>query len=85
MGHITNMGHGKCIQNLKVEKPEGNLQLGRPKTRLVDTINMDIKIKGCNDVYFIHLSRNRDQWRIRWRTVMNLVFHTDKVRDCFSS
>jgi hypothetical protein len=45
--------------------------LGRPRCRWKDNI-MDLREKGWESVHWIHLARERDQWRAVVNTVMNL-------------
>jgi len=40
-------------------KPEGGRQLGRRRHRWKDNIEMDLKDKGCDDIYWIHLPQDR--------------------------
>jgi hypothetical protein len=54
-----------------VGKPEGKRPLGRPKCRLKDNIKMDLWETGLEGVDWIHLARDRDQWRAVVDTVMN--------------
>jgi hypothetical protein len=53
-----------------VGKPEGKRPLGR--RRWVDNIKMDLREIGWNGVDWIYLAQDRDQWRARANTVMNL-------------
>jgi hypothetical protein len=55
-----------------VGKPEGKRQLGRPRRRWVDNIRMDLREIGWDDVDWIDLAQDRDQWRAPLNTVMNL-------------
>jgi hypothetical protein len=55
-----------------VGKPEGRRPLGRPRHRWEDNIRMDIRGIGCNDVNWIDVAQDRDQWRSLVKTVMNL-------------
>jgi hypothetical protein len=47
-----------CIQVL-VGKPEGNISLGRPRHKLEDNINMDLREVGCGDMDWIDLTEER--------------------------
>jgi hypothetical protein len=42
--------------------PEGKRQLGRPKYRCEDTIKMDLKEIGCEDMDLIYLTQDTIQW-----------------------
>jgi hypothetical protein len=56
-----------------VGKPEGKRPLGRPKRKWMDNIKMDLREIGWNnDVDWIELAQDRDQWRALVNTVMNL-------------
>jgi hypothetical protein len=57
---------------LLVGKPEGKRLLGRPRRRWVDNIKMDLREIGWDDVDWIDLAQDRDQWRAHVNTVMNL-------------
>jgi hypothetical protein len=45
-----------------VEKSEGKRSLGRPRRRWEDNIRMDLRETGWEDVDWIHLAQDRDQW-----------------------
>jgi hypothetical protein len=53
-------------------KQEGKRPLGRPRRRLGDNIKMGLREIGWSDMDWIHLPRDRDQWRALVNTVMNL-------------
>jgi hypothetical protein len=55
-----------------VGKPEGKRPLVRPRRRWVDNIEMDLRERGWDDMDWIDLARDRDQWRARVDTVTNL-------------
>jgi hypothetical protein len=55
-----------------VGKPEGKRPLGRPRSRWVDNIKMDHIEIGWDDMDWIDLAQDRDQWRTHENTVMNL-------------
>jgi hypothetical protein len=55
-----------------VGKPEGKRPLGRPRRRCVNNIKMDLREIGWDDMDWIDLAQNRDQWRALVNTVMNL-------------
>jgi hypothetical protein len=44
-----------------VRNPEGKRPLGRPRHRY-ENIGMDLREIGCEDVDWIHLAQDRDQW-----------------------
>jgi hypothetical protein len=53
-------------------KPEGKMQLGRPRRRWVNNIRMDRAEVGWGDVHWIGLDQDRDKWRVRVNSVLNL-------------
>jgi hypothetical protein len=56
-----------------VGKPEGKRPLGRPRRRWVDNIKMDLTEIVWDDMDWIDLTQDRDQWRALVNTVMNLL------------
>jgi hypothetical protein len=55
-----------------VGKPERKRPLGRPRRRWVDNIKMDLREMGWNDVDWIDMAQDRDQWRALVNTVMKI-------------
>jgi hypothetical protein len=55
-----------------VGKPEGKRQLGRPRRRWVDNMKMDLREIGWDDIDWIDLAQDRDQWKVLVNRVMNL-------------
>jgi hypothetical protein len=51
--------------------PEGKRPLGRPRSRWVDNIKMDLREIGWDGVDWIDVAQNRDQWRALVNTVLN--------------
>jgi hypothetical protein len=66
------MGEKRSAYRLLVGKPEGRRPLGRPRRRWVDNIKIDLREIGRDDVNWIDLDQDRDQWRDLVNTVMNL-------------
>jgi hypothetical protein len=56
-----------------VGKPEGKRQLGRPRSRWVDNIKIDLREIGWVGMDWIDLAQDRDQWSTLVNTVMNLL------------
>jgi hypothetical protein len=54
-----------------VGKSEGKRPLGRPRHRWTDNIKMDLREIGWDDMDWIELAQDRDQWRALVSTVMN--------------
>jgi hypothetical protein len=52
--------------------PEGRRQLGIPRRRWEDNIEMELREIGFGDVDWIHWAQNRDRWWAVVNTVMNL-------------
>jgi hypothetical protein len=55
-----------------VGKSKGKRPLGRRRNRWKDNIHMNLREIGLEDVDWIHLAQDRDQWRALVNTVMNL-------------
>jgi hypothetical protein len=53
-------------------KPEEKNQLGRPRRRWKDYIEMDLQAVGCGGMDRIELAQGRDRWRALVNAVMNL-------------
>jgi hypothetical protein len=60
------------VYKIVVRKPEGKRPLGRPRCRWEDNIRMDIRKMGWEDVNWIHLAQDRDQWQTVMNTLMNI-------------
>jgi hypothetical protein len=58
--------------NILVGKPEGKRPFGRPRCRWEDNVRMDIRKTGWQNMDWIHLAQDRDQWRAVVNTVMKL-------------
>jgi hypothetical protein len=54
-----------------VGKPEGKIQLGRPRCRWDGNIKMELQQVGCRGVDWIDLAQDRDRWRALVSVVMN--------------
>jgi hypothetical protein len=54
-----------------VGKPGGNRPLRGPRRRREDNIRMDLREIGSESIDWIHLAKDRDQWRDLVNTVMN--------------
>jgi hypothetical protein len=55
-----------------VGKPEGKRPLGRLRRRRVDHIKMDFRDIGWDNMHWIDLAEDRDQWEDLVSTIMNL-------------
>jgi hypothetical protein len=58
--------------SILVVKSEGKRTLERPKCRWEDNIRTDLREVGMEDLGWIHLAQDRDQWQPLVNTVMNL-------------
>jgi hypothetical protein len=66
------MGEKRNAYRLLVGNPEGKKPLGRPRSRLVDNIRMDLREVGWGDVDWIGLAQDRDRWRALVNSALNL-------------
>jgi hypothetical protein len=71
-GHVARMGERRGAYRVFLGKPEGKRQLGRPKRRWEDNINMDLKQVGWEGMDWIDLAPDRDRWRVLVNAVVNL-------------
>jgi hypothetical protein len=55
-----------------VGKPKGKRPLGRPRRGWVDDIKIELREIEWDDMNWIDLAQDRDQWRVLVNTVMNL-------------
>ena len=72
VGHVARMGEERGTYRVLVGKSEGKRRLGRPRSRWVDNIRMDLQEVGCGYVDWIGLAQDRDRWRTLVSAVMNL-------------
>jgi hypothetical protein len=66
------MGENRNTYRLLVGMPEGKRPLGRRRRRWVDNIKMDLREIGWDEVGWIDMAQDRDQWRALVNTVLNL-------------
>jgi hypothetical protein len=59
--HVACMGDIKNAYNILVGKCEGKRPLVRPRRRSEDTIRMDRRESGWEDVGWTHLAQDRDE------------------------
>jgi len=53
----------RSAYKIVVGKPEGKRPLRRPRRSLKDNIKMDLRKMLWEDVDWMHLAQDRDQWR----------------------
>jgi len=61
----------KYAYRILVENPQGKRPLGRPKRRWENNITMGLREIGGEDVDYIHLPQDRNQWWAFVNTVMH--------------
>jgi hypothetical protein len=71
-GHVARIKENRNAYRILVGKPEGERPLGRPRSRWVDNIKIDLREIGWNSVDWVDLAQDRDQWRALVNTVVNL-------------
>jgi hypothetical protein len=71
-GHVARMSETRNAYRILVGKPEGKRPLGRPRSRRVNNIKVDLRETGWDVLDWIYLAQDRDQWRALVNTVMNL-------------
>jgi len=66
------MGEERGVYRVLLGKLEGRRPLGRPRSRWVDNIGMDLQEVGCGYIDWIGLAQDIDRWRTLVSAVMNL-------------
>jgi hypothetical protein len=66
------MGENRNAYRILVGMPEGRRPLGRPRRRCVDNSKMDLREIGWDEVDWIDMAQDRDQWKALVNTVLNL-------------
>jgi hypothetical protein len=67
------MGEKRNAYRILVGNLEGKRPLGRPRRRWVENIKMDLIEIGWNDMDWIDLAQDRDQWRALVKALMKLL------------
>jgi hypothetical protein len=65
-------GEKRNEYRILVGMSEGKRPLGRPRRRWVDNIKIDLREIEWDDMDWIDLAQNRDQWRALLNTVLKL-------------
>jgi hypothetical protein len=71
-GACSTNGEKRNAYRILVGKPEGKRPLGRPRRRWLDNIKMDLRKIGWDEVNWIDMAQDMDQWRALVNTVLNL-------------
>jgi hypothetical protein len=71
-GHVARMGEKRNAYRIMVGKQKGKKPLGKSRCRWVAYNKMDLREIGWDDIDWIDLAQDRDQWRTLVNTVMNL-------------
>jgi hypothetical protein len=74
MGYVASMVNIRNTYKILVESLNGRDPLERSRCKWEDEINTDLKETVCEGLEWVHLSRERDQWRALVNTVMKLRF-----------
>jgi hypothetical protein len=68
--HVARMRAKRNVYRVLVGKPQGKRPLGGPKCRWLDNIIIDLREIGWDDMDWIDLAQDRDQWRALVNTVI---------------
>jgi len=71
---VAHMGVMRNVLRILIGKPEEKRLFGRPRRRCEDNIRMDLRELGWEDVDWIHLAQDRDQWQAVMNMGMNIQF-----------
>jgi hypothetical protein len=72
VGHVAWVREMRNACNILVGVSKRNSPLARPKRRWEDNIRIDFREVWWKCVVWIHLAKDRDQWRALMNMVMNL-------------
>jgi hypothetical protein len=75
--HAARMGETRSKYKMLVEHRDGRRQLGRPRRRCEDDINMDIKEIFVKQIHLL-------QDRVQCRALVNTVIAVDCYKICYS-
>jgi hypothetical protein len=62
-GHVEQMRTKRNAHKILVGKPEGKTLRARPRPTWLNNVKMDLREIGWNDMDWIDLAQDRDQWR----------------------
>ncbi|PSN29247.1 hypothetical protein C0J52_28358 [Blattella germanica] len=74
MGHVARLGDERGVRRILDGKPEGKRPVGRPRMKLENIINYDLREVDYRGDDWKTLTQDRDVWRAYVRTAMNLRF-----------
>jgi hypothetical protein len=66
------MGDRIGVYRILVGRPEGKRQIGRPRRRWEDNIEIDVKEVGWRGMDWIDLAEDRERWLALVNVAMNL-------------
>jgi hypothetical protein len=70
-GHLAHVVEKRNAYSVLVEKPKGKRQLERLQHRWEDNVKINHNEIGWEDVNWIHLAEDRDNWEDLVNTIMN--------------
>jgi len=70
-GACSTYGERKGVYRVLMEKPEEKRQLGRPRRRWEDNINIDFQEMLCGGTDWIELAQDNDRWLALLNAVMS--------------
>jgi hypothetical protein len=73
-GHVSPVGEMGREYKILIGKPEVRRPRRRPRRKWEDIIRMDFREIGWEDVDWICLTQDREQWQVLINIVMNLRF-----------
>jgi hypothetical protein len=72
-GHAARKGQKRNTYSILVGEPEGKRPLGRPRSRWVDNIKMDLREIEWGGMDWFDLVQDRNQWRALVNTAITLL------------
>jgi hypothetical protein len=72
-GHVARTRAKRNANRILMGKPEGKRPLRRPRRRWLDNIKIDLRETGWDGMDWIDVAQDRDQWRARVNTLINLL------------
>jgi len=72
VGRVARRGGTRNVHKIVVGKAEGKRPIGRRRHKWEDNIRIDLREIGWEDVDWMRLAHDRNQWRVLVNTVANL-------------